>query len=57
MPLAETASIFCETIMSNYLQEKFENPEEKLSVLELRLQSDTQVIIDILSRFIFESKV
>jgi oligoendopeptidase F len=43
--------------MSNYLQEKFENPEEKLSVLELRLQSDTQVIIDILSRFIFESKV
>ncbi len=57
MPLAETASIFCETIMSNYLQEKFENLEEKLSVLELRLQSDTQVIIDILSRFIFESKV
>lgn len=57
MPLAETASIFCETIMSNYLQERFENPEEKLSVLELRLQSDTQVIIDILSRFIFESKV
>ncbi len=57
MPLAETASIFCETIMSNYLQEKFENPEEKLSVLELRLQSDTQVIIDILSRFLFESKL
>ncbi len=57
MPLAETASIFCETIMSNYLQEKFESPQEKLSVLELRLQSDTQVIIDILSRYLFESKV
>lgn len=55
MPLAETASIFCETIVNNHLLSMITNPEEKLSVLENSLQGDTQVIIDILSRFIFET--
>lgn len=57
MPLAETASIFCETIMKNHLINSLEKDEEKISVLELGLQGETQVIIDILSRFIFESKL
>ncbi len=55
MPLAETASIFCETIVNNHLLSELTNPQERLSVLENSLQGDTQVIIDILSRFIFET--
>ena len=57
MPLAETASIFCETIVNNHLLSLITDPKERLSVLENSLQGDTQVIIDILSRFIFESKL
>ncbi len=57
MPLAETASIFCETIVNNHLLSQITKPKERLSVLENALQGDTQVIIDILSRFIFESKL
>ncbi|MBN3489989.1 M3 family oligoendopeptidase [Acholeplasma equirhinis] len=57
MPLAETASIFCETIMTQYLLTQFTDPKDRLSILETGLQGDTQVIIDILSRFLFESKV
>lgn len=55
MPLAETASIFCETIVNNHLLSHITDPKERLSVLENSLQGDTQVIIDILSRFLFES--
>lgn len=57
MPLAETASIFCETIVTNHLLSQLTNDEEKLSVLEIALQGDTQVIIDILSRYIFETNI
>ncbi len=57
MPLAETASIFCEKIVNDYLLKSLKNDEEVLSVLENSLQGDTQVIIDILSRYIFESKL
>ena len=57
MPLAETASIFCEAIMNDYLLTTVKDDMEKLSILEMGLQGDTQVIIDILSRFLFESKV
>lgn len=57
MPLAETASIFCEAIMNDYLLSGVKDDNEKLSILEMGLQGDTQVIIDILSRFLFESKV
>jgi len=55
MPLAETASIFCETIMNNHMLKTFTKPEERLSILENSLQGDTQVVIDILSRYFFES--
>ncbi|MFA5692254.1 MAG: M3 family oligoendopeptidase [Acholeplasmataceae bacterium] len=57
MPLAETASIFCETIMKEHLLTTIDNDDEKLSILELGLQGDTQVIIDILSRYLFETKL
>jgi pepF/M3 family oligoendopeptidase len=55
MPLAETASIFCETILKQHLLSKLSDPQERLSLLELALQGDTQVIIDILSRYFFET--
>src|SRR5690625_1310741 len=57
MPLAETASIFCETIVTNHLLKDLNKDEEILSVLEIALQGDTQVIIDILSRYIFETEI
>ena len=57
MPLAETASIFCETIVTNHLLSELDKDEERLSVLEIALQGDTQVIIDILSRYIFETEI
>ncbi|MDX9692361.1 MAG: M3 family metallopeptidase, partial [Acholeplasmataceae bacterium] len=57
MPLAETASIFCETILNNHILSTITDKKERLSILEVSLQGDTQVIIDILSRYIFESKL
>jgi pepF/M3 family oligoendopeptidase len=57
MPLAETASIFCENIVLNHLLSQITDPKERLSILENSLQGDTQVIIDILSRFIFETNL
>lgn len=57
MPLAETASIFCETVMNEYLLTQFTEPKDRLSILEIGLQGDTQIIIDILSRYAFETKV
>jgi pepF/M3 family oligoendopeptidase len=56
MTLAETASIFCETIVTNALLEKASD-EEKLAVLEQDLQSATQLVVDIYSRFILEKTV
>jgi len=56
MTLAETASIFAETIV-------FEDavrgaaPAERIGLLELHLQDACQVIVDILSRFRFEEAV
>ncbi len=57
MPLAETASIFCETIMNQHMLKTFKKPEERLSILENSLQGDTQVVIDILSRYFFETEL
>jgi oligoendopeptidase F len=56
MTLAETASIFCETIVKQAaLQEG--TPEEQLSILEASLQGACQVVVDITSRFLFEKDV
>lgn len=57
MQLAETASIFCQTLMAKKLEKDMVDPLEKLTVVENSLQEDTQCVIDILSRYIFESKV
>ncbi len=56
MPLAETASIFCETIIKNNAL-KTATKEEKIAILENSLQDSSQVIVDILSRYIFEDTV
>ncbi|MCA0385106.1 MAG: M3 family oligoendopeptidase [Firmicutes bacterium] len=56
MPLAETASIFCETIVRNAVLKDADN-EQKLAILENSLQGATQVIVDILSRYYFETEL
>ena len=56
MALAETASIFCQTII---VQAGLASaPEgEKIAILENDLQSNFQVVVDIHSRFLFEKSV
>ena len=56
MALAETASIFCETIL---VEQGLANaaPEERLALLEGDLQAACQVVVDIHSRFLFERSV
>lgn len=56
MPLAETASIFCETIVAN-ASLKTATPEEKVVILENSIMSTAQVIVDILSRYYFETEI
>jgi len=53
MTLAETASIFSETLVFYSALEQAEGQNERY-ILEQFLQGSTQVIVDILSRFIFE---
>ncbi len=56
MPLAETASIFCETIIKNAaIQEADMN--QALFILENDISDAGQVIVDIYSRFLFESQL
>ncbi|EYB67190.1 Oligoendopeptidase F [Deinococcus phoenicis] len=56
MTLAETASIFCETIIQNAALERSEG-DERLYVLETQLLGHAQVVVDIHSRFLFERAV
>lgn len=56
MPIAETASTFCEIIVKNAALEKADR-DTALMIIESDLQDSSQVIIDILSRFIFEDTV
>lgn len=56
MPIAETASIFCETIVKEAAL-KAAGEEEAFAILENDISDSAQVIVDILSRFIFESEV
>ena len=55
MPLAETASIFCETIVFNAAL-KDANKDDKIAILESSIMQSSQVIVDIYSRFLFESE-
>ncbi len=56
MPLAETASIFCETIINNAALAEASG-EEELMILETDLASAGQVIVDIFSRYLFETEL
>jgi pepF/M3 family oligoendopeptidase len=55
MTLAETASIFCETIIRHAAMTKADK-EEQIAILEASIQGSCQVVIDIISRFLFESR-
>jgi pepF/M3 family oligoendopeptidase len=54
--LAETASIFCETLVAEAAI-RSALPDEKLMILEAQLAGATQVCLDISSRYLFESAV
>ncbi len=56
MTLAETASIFCETIVREATLRSVD-AQEQLSILEASLQGSFQVVVDITSRFLFEQRV
>ena len=57
MTLAETASIFCETIITEAVLAAASSADEELAILESFLIGATQVIVDITSRFLFEQEV
>ena len=57
MTMAETASIMCETIVFNAVRATITDPQEELALLETALIGDSQVIVDIYSRFLFEKEV
>ncbi len=57
MPVAETASTFNENVVTNYAIDHASSDDEKLSLLEGQLSDVTQIICDIYSRFLFESRV
>ena len=56
MTLAETASIFSETLVSKAAMAELEQ-SARLPLIEMHLQDACQVIVDILSRFYFEKAV
>lgn len=56
MPLAETASIFNETMLAHQVM-KSATEEERFTLLESSLMEVTQTCVDILSRYLFETEV
>lgn len=56
MTLAETASIFCETIVRQAALRQADR-DEQIEILEASLEGSCQVVVDITSRFIFERNV
>lgn len=56
MPIAETASTFCESIVVNEAL-KNASGNEKIGILENDIMGLTQCIVDIYSRFLFEDSV
>ena len=57
MTLAETASTFCETAVTEAVLSQVKDPQEELAVLEGQLTGAAQVIVDIYSRYLFEKEV
>jgi pepF/M3 family oligoendopeptidase len=56
MTLAETASIFCETIVREAAL-KDANAQERIEILEASLVGSCQVVVDITSRFLLEQGI
>ena len=56
MTLAETASIFSESLIYTSALDVVP-PEQQITILEDFLQGCTQVVVDILSRYLFESRL
>lgn len=54
--LAETASIFCETVIRHAALAEADEAEQ-LAIIDGSLQDATQVVVDITSRFLFEQAV
>jgi pepF/M3 family oligoendopeptidase len=57
MALAETASIFCETLMVQAGLAAATDDAQRLALLDTDLQGATQVVVDIHSRFLFERAI
>ena len=60
MALAETASIFCETLVVEEGLERLSGPEhdaDRLALLDIDLQGSNQLVVDIRSRVTFETEV
>jgi pepF/M3 family oligoendopeptidase len=55
MTMAETSSIFCETIVREAVLADA-TAEQQLAILEAALQGACQVVVDISSRFLFEQR-
>jgi pepF/M3 family oligoendopeptidase len=56
MALAETASIFCETLVVEEGLQQLEG-RDRLALLDVNLSGAVQTVVDIRSRFIFETEV
>lgn len=57
MALAETASTFCETIVTSELLRRTRNDDELLGILNGDLVRDAQIVVAIHSRFLFEKRL
>lgn len=57
MPLAETASTFNECVVMASAIRNAAGDQEKIALIESQLQDATQIICDILSRYLFETAV
>jgi pepF/M3 family oligoendopeptidase len=57
MTLAETASIFNQTIITDATLARAQDDQEELAILETFLADSAQVIVDIYSRYLFEREV
>ncbi|MCD8379830.1 MAG: M3 family oligoendopeptidase [Lachnospiraceae bacterium] len=57
MPVAETASTFNEVFLGAYAMKQASSREERLALLENDLREKSQCVVDIYSRYLFESAV
>ncbi|MBQ7060323.1 MAG: M3 family oligoendopeptidase [Clostridia bacterium] len=57
MPVAETASTFNDNVVMKAAIAAAETDEEKLFLIESQLMDTTQIILDIYSRYLFETSV